>query len=241
MLIYICDDSSGDRKRLGHYIRTYEKTHGYSVRIKEFCGATEMLAQYGNGETPAIIFLDIYMDELDGMEAAKKIREISKTVSIVFTTSSADHAIEAFSVYADGYLHKPFEKEEFERAMRPLESKFKVQSKRLEFEAGQKKYSILFDELIYLEVSGHYVTVVTQKESFTVMQTMTFFEKALEQEKNFLKCGRAYLINLVHVEEAERDYVKMDNGNILHIPTRIQKSIRQQIQNWEDENANLHM
>ena len=58
-----------------------------------------------------LLFLDIYMKELNGMETARRIRELECKVPIVFLTSSRDFAVESYEVHASGYLLKPFEEE----------------------------------------------------------------------------------------------------------------------------------
>ena len=71
MLIYICDDSRADQLRLVHNIESYAKEKGASVTVKLFSSADALLREYETStEKPAVIFLDIYMDGTNGMDAA---------------------------------------------------------------------------------------------------------------------------------------------------------------------------
>lgn len=72
MLIYICDDSRADQLRLVHNIESYAKEKGAAVTVKLFSSADALLREYETStEKPAVIFLDIYMDGTNGMDAAE--------------------------------------------------------------------------------------------------------------------------------------------------------------------------
>lgn len=119
MLIYICDDSRADQLRLVHNIESYAKEKGAAVTVKLFSSADALLREYETStEKPAVIFLDIYMDGTNGMDAAERLIELGMENGLVFTTSSEIHAVKAFSIGADGYLHKPFTHDDFVRAMK---------------------------------------------------------------------------------------------------------------------------
>ena len=75
--------------------------------IKEFSDGESMLAMIEQ-EKPDLVFLDILMERMNGIQVAEQIRQVSQNLKIVFTTSSPEYAIDAFRVHADGYLCKPF-------------------------------------------------------------------------------------------------------------------------------------
>lgn len=89
MLIYICDDSRADQLRLVHNIESYAKEKGAAVTVKLFSSADALLREYETStEKPAVIFLDIYMDGTNGMDAAERLIELGMENGLVFTTSS---------------------------------------------------------------------------------------------------------------------------------------------------------
>lgn len=92
MLIYICDDSRADQLRLVHNIESYAKEKGAAVTVKLFSSADALLREYETStEKPAVIFLDIYMDGTNGMDAAERLIELGMENGLVFTTSSEIH------------------------------------------------------------------------------------------------------------------------------------------------------
>lgn len=125
MLIFICDDSKADQLRLARNINNYAMELHASVTVQVFDSADAMLKDYkSRKDKPDIIFLDIYMDGTNGMDAAHALVDLGMENGLVFTTSSEEHALQAFSVGADGYLHKPFTREDFNRTMRRFKPLF---------------------------------------------------------------------------------------------------------------------
>ena len=114
MWIYLCDDDPVDRFRTEYFLKQYAARRSFRVQIQTFLSAAELLQAFQTAaEPPFLILLDILMSSLDGMAAAKQLRLSGYEGSIVFTTSSTEHALESYSVYADGFLAKPFTYDDF--------------------------------------------------------------------------------------------------------------------------------
>ena len=116
MRIGICDDLQEDRNHLIALIRDYYGERGEQVELFEFESAEEMLAGWRD-HWLGCLFLDVYMDGISGMEAARRIRETDPNCMIVFTTTSPDHAIDSYEVRAADYLIKPFGAQEVAEAL----------------------------------------------------------------------------------------------------------------------------
>ena len=156
MLIYICDDSRADQLRLVHNIESYAKEKGAAVTVKLFSSADALLREYETStEKPAVIFLDIYMDGTNGMDAAERLIELGMENGLVFTTSSEIHAVKAFSIGADGYLHKPFTHDDFVRAMKRFSRLFEESRRYITVMQGREEVNIYLNTLRFAESVGH--------------------------------------------------------------------------------------
>ena len=125
MWIYLCDDDPVDRFRTEYFLKQYAARRSFRVQIQTFLSAAELLQAFQTAaEPPFLILLDILMSSLDGMAAAKQLRLSGYEGSIVFTTSSTEHALESYSVYADGFLAKPFTYDDFVFTMKRVEHSF---------------------------------------------------------------------------------------------------------------------
>lgn len=221
MLIYICDDSRADQLRLVHNIESYAKEKGAAVTVKLFSSADALLREYETStEKPAVIFLDIYMDGTNGMENG-----------LVFTTSSEIHAVKAFSIGADGYLHKPFTHDDFVRAMKRFSRLFEESRRYITVMQGREELNIYLNTLRFAESVGHSTVLHTSGGEVRVYLPLSSFFGQLEGEPDFLMCGRSYIANLSTVEsfDADSGELTFQGGESLIVPVRLRRSVKEQM------------
>ena len=106
MQIAIIDDLKSDRDLLKMFLKQYIVQLEIFSTSQEFETVTSFLSQF-RADSYSLIFMDIYMDELSGVDAARKIYQIDKKCRIIFLTSSLTHAVESYEVNAAYYLVKP--------------------------------------------------------------------------------------------------------------------------------------
>lgn len=103
--IAVCDDDRTVRESIVKALRRYERENEMDFEVLEYAAADTMLISY-----PAdldLILLDIYMPGIDGMDAAKAIRQFDQDVCIIFITTMYQRAIEGYKVRAFGFIRKP--------------------------------------------------------------------------------------------------------------------------------------
>lgn len=110
--IAICDDLEAERISLARMIQAYARGHGLSVRLRLYASGESLLAALHGPEPIHLLFLDIYMPGLSGVETARRIRSSGSDLSIIFATTSQDHGLDSFEVQASDYLVKPFREED---------------------------------------------------------------------------------------------------------------------------------
>ena len=203
MLIFICDDSKADQLRLVRNINNYAKELQASVTIQIFDSADAMLDNYRKRQDkPAIIFLDIYMDGTNGMDAANELVGLGMENGLVFTTSSEVHALQAFSIGADGYLHKPFTHEEFNRAMKRFRQLFTDSRRFVTAQFNREETRVYLNSIYFAESAGHSTEFNTSAGLIRSSAPISSYLPELEGEEGFLVCGRSYIVNI----NAVRDY-----------------------------------
>ena len=105
MKIAVCDDDKKDIARLKKLIEAYDAYNNVGFSILEYESGSELLRDFSNGDYVDIIFLDINMDDIDGLSVAKKIREEMDDVPIVLVTAFMNYALEGYKVRASQILH----------------------------------------------------------------------------------------------------------------------------------------
>ena len=121
--IAICDDLAADRTNLAKMVHAYAQAHGFSARLHLYSSGERLLAAFQRPEPIHLLFLDIYLPGLSGMETARRIRSAGNPTSIVFVTVSREHGMESFEVQAFDYLVKPFDFQELLARIRAMTRK----------------------------------------------------------------------------------------------------------------------
>ncbi len=237
MKIYLVDDSKVDLVRLERYVKQFAAESGMPVEIIGFLNPDAFLESYEKDEEkPYLVFMDIFMEGMNGIETAKRIREIAgKESRLIFTTSSADHAMEAFEVYADGYLKKPYHYEDFSKAMGRLEGRFKNESKVVVLRSIRQDITVHLGQIIFAEASGHKVNVHTDNNVVVANMSMKEIDKVLLCEPGFIHCGQSYIINIAKVKTYDKEIVELIDGTQIVIPVRLRKTVNEQLINYKNK------
>lgn len=197
--IAIVEDEDQCAEKMKEYIRQYLGTPGDEYSICRFCNGYDIVEKYAANLD--IIFMDIEMSLMDGMEAAEQIRKIDERVVIVFVTNMAQYAIRGYRVNALDYILKPISYEAFsqslERALRSLEKNRDVFI-TVKFRDGIVK--IAAKDIEWIESQGHRLIFHTPRKNYeTTVYSMKEVVDRLEPE-GFKRCNKGSLVNLRMVQ-----------------------------------------
>lgn len=237
MLIYLCDDSKSDILRLKHYLDTYAKQMNLVFEHISFSSSEELLFAFQNNrQKPELIFMDIFMSNLSGMEAVRQLRSMHYQGGIIFTTSSTEHAMDSYEVGALYYLQKPYDRGHFENAMARCGSLLQKAKPCFTFIQKKKEYSIPYTDIIFFE-TGHSHTVFLHTVSgvHTFFGTLTQITEFFKGFDCFLSVGRSYFINLNHVTGLSGNDLAMSDGSIAQIPLRKREEILDIVKKWKNK------
>lgn len=152
-----------------------------------------------------LIFLDISMPEISGLELANKILEIEPTTYIVFQTAYEEFAIEAFQTGGLGYLLKPVDETSIRETLAKAEKhlrKNNVASKKLLGKSGGTLYLIDIDDIYYIKADLDEVIVRIRQTDIYVRKKIGELDTLLK-EKNFFRVHRSYLVNVDKIDSME--------------------------------------
>lgn len=229
MLVAICDDERVDRERTGRMLALKMSGRKETLQIKYFHQGEDLIEQYENGFPGFdLIFMDIYLNHLNGMEAARDIRRYDKKVGLIFLTSSSDFAIESYDVGADGYLLKPVNQARMEAVLdRFLEEQYPRISQSLLAVNGSFGRRIPYDDIMYIESRGMKLRIVcAEGGEYPIRKKLAEVQAELTQPC-FLKCNQSFIVNMDYITCADRDFT-MDNGDRIPIKVRERRQIRDQ-------------
>lgn len=214
MHIGIVEDNVNQQKELVKFLTQYGDVNSLDITCECFNDGVQIVDNYqGNLD---IIYLDIEMEYMDGMTAARKIREVDQDVFIVFVTNHVQFAIEGYSVNATDFMLKPLSYFSFSEHLKKITStslieKNKKHSISIKTTTGIRKIDL--DELLFVESEGHYIHFKTIKSQYYIWESMKNMEQKLKGY-NFFRCNKSYLVNLQHVEGIENEQVIIGNERL---------------------------
>lgn len=220
--IALCDDEGYFREKLKDAIADYMIKSGISYHIDMFSSGIEFV-DLGIGMIQyTIVFLDINMNEMDGIAVAKQIREISNEVFIVFVTAYVNYTLEGYKVDAVRYIlkdNKNFQNT-LDECMNTIIDKlnYKVVKKEFKFNEGVKEISL--EKIFYIESRLHklgFHVMERELKIYTMYETLNQVEKILDGN-NFLRIHQSFLVNLKYVKRILRYKAILFNGLELTIP-----------------------
>ncbi len=216
MNIAICDDEG----RIREGIHTVLKEAFPEMMIREFASGQELLEAVWEQYTPDIVLLDIAMDGMDGMETARKLRELSD-VLLIFVTGIKEQVFQAFDVGAFHYLLKPVEKEKLlsvmERAIAEAEkTKTKPKYMLIKVADGYRKLDIA--DILYAESEGRKVILHTKQEKLEFYEKMEELERRLGE--GFYRCHRSYLVSLSEIRGYDSTSITISNDEQIYLAKR---------------------
>ena len=220
--IAVCDDEKQFQRHIKELLTKYQNENGMKYEIDTFDSGKELVELGEEICQYKIVFLDINMDELDGMLTAKKIRELSKDVFIVFVTAFVKYSLKGYQVDAVRYILKdnetlPFCIYECMDAVLKKISNHKIW-KQFNFTIGSRK--IALDQILYIESRLHILEFHMMEEVsllYTLYGTLNQMEQELS-DSGFLRLHQSYLVNMKHIAEVRRYHALMKNGVRFDIP-----------------------
>ncbi len=215
--IAVCDDEVIECCNMARKIRDILEEMKIPCLIRQFQSGRELLQAL---ESFDIVFLDIIMQELDGMKTAKIFREKASDKILIFVSSSREYVFEAYDVEAFQYLLKPVNDRKLKSVLQ--KAVLKTESRSQEFiivSRERQKKKILLDDIYYFEIKGRTVDVHGPEGIFTYYEQIGELENRL-RDKGFFRCHKSYLINLKYVDGYNRQDVILENGEKIVIAKR---------------------
>ena len=209
--ISVCDDLEEERALLGHMLQSYAQRKGLSLQLHLFVSGEELLHNIRQVCACQVLFLDVYMPGISGVETARRLRAAGCGTSIVFATTSTDHGVDSFEVRASDYLVKPFRQEEVDRALDWCLEHMPEPLRSLSVYAEGEIQEFPLASVLYIEVLGHQSHIHTLRQTVVVRKSLDDLERAVDSP-DFFRCHRSFLVNLNHVERIESSDFLMSDG-----------------------------
>lgn len=215
--IAICDDEQKYIEDTASLLKKYCHIASIEVDVVKCTDGNRLLEYINNNTNYDIIFLDIEMDNINGIELAEKIREIDTQVPIVYVTSYEDYWKQAYRVHAFQFVVKPAKEEEIFAVMDDfIEIQKKKQERKVMLDCEEGAVFATENEILYfyIEKKKRVHTKIGDKE-YTVKENLKdIYDKLNKQD--FYISHKSCIINLNHIRSLENGYdIIMEDGEFM--------------------------
>ncbi len=216
----IVEDQAEDFEKLQTYLRDYGNENGISFEIVRFSNGLNFIEEYRPEYD--LIFMDIEMPHLNGLDAARRLREIDEDVALIFVTNMLQYAINGYEVDAIDFMVKPVTYFNFSRKLKKaLKLIGRNEGKTIVVHSEDRTQVMPVSEIYYIEKDKNYLLIHSAKGEFRERGTISELAEELS-EFGFSRCFSSCLVNLKYVTSLEKDRLIVE-GDILPISRRQKK------------------
>lgn len=230
MIIALIDDNDDERNHISSLIMKEFKNFGIPIKRFDFFKSGEEFLRSWQSSEYDLIILDIFMDEMSGIELALRIRSQNTNVRIVFCSASNDFACESYSVDASYYIQKPVTSENIHCMIQRLNIE-DYELRRFILLPDQQK--ILLRNIIYAEYSNH-VIIIHRKNGpdLKTRLSLSKFTDLLRDYTYFIACNKGTIVNMYEISEWQPMYFIMSNHDTVGISRRKKNEIEKEYRNF---------
>lgn len=209
--ISICEDENIQALYLESLIKEHLDNLKIEYNINLFNSGEELIKKYN--KYTDILFLDIKMRGLSGMDTAKEIRKFDKNIEIIFTTALQEYVFEAYEVKAFRYLLKPIDKNLLFNYLDLCIKEINHKSKKICLKYKSNLLILNLDDILYAEVIQKNTTIYTKDNSYSLKMSLKDLETTINSS-SFFKCHNSYLVNMDKVNSINPNFVTIGKYTI---------------------------
>lgn len=230
--VAICDDEEVYTEAVYEMLDNCAKFMNIKISLDVYNSSTELLGVIRDNPLKySILFVDILMPELTGVDLSKEVKKLNKNMDIIFVTSTSEYVFDAYDMGALNYILKPIEKnrleEQFLRAVKA------INKKRDTFIINKSSdiYLVDIDDIIYFEIRNRIITIEYVGGSLEFYETISEVEEKLAKY-NFIKVHRSYLVNPEYIFKLSSSKIELKDGRWIPVSKLRFKSIKQEFMSY---------
>lgn len=232
MKIALVDDEQSYLDELAQLCHDFGVQNNYAIETVPFTNAETFLNAFERGSF-SVVFMDIYMDDMNGVTAALRMRSLDPQCVLVFVTSSADFMPEAFSCHAFEYVTKPFSSQRIAAILRDVSALLPMPSKYVEVPSDRKTVPIFIHEIVSVITDAHYIHIsLTNGTCIKTRMTLTAFLQLTENDARFITVNKGVAINAEYITDFGDNCCILENGRYFPIRVRDRLKIEQAVQDY---------
>lgn len=226
--IGICEDNKDFVKELKASIEKKFFNNDIDYKIDCFYSGEDIINHILNYEIEYdIIFFDIELSALDGIETARRIRESHKETIFIFVSYLTDRVFEALDLTIFQFIRKDHFEKEIDKVLDSLIQKYDYLTGKYSFPVGDEILYLRLSNILYLEALDRHVVVHTKKETY-ITNYRTMAQVPVDHiSKGFFEIYKGIMVNLNHIESLVENQITLSNKDVLYVSRRKLNSFKE--------------
>lgn len=231
--VAICDDSAAICSELENITLNYVTMSAIKSDISVFCSAEELYTEIKNGIRFDLVFLDIVLDKMTGVELGNRIRTEFKDdfVQIVYISSHSQYCMELFKIRPFNFLLKPLNRCEVVECIHKVLQLNQCKGELLYFKSDGVDYRIQIYQIIYIKRDGRALEIYTTDNKCRVYDSLENLYHNLK-DYYFFYCHQSYLIHYTYIREISFNYFILTGNIKVPISQKKRKDVKLQIESY---------
>ena len=231
--IAICDDDLVFASKIEAMLLQISKKQMIKMNIEVFSDGSELWDDIAFGKNKyELLYLDIEMVRINGIEVARKIRENDADAILIYISAYDNYFIELFEVEPFRFIKKPVDDYIFEVYFNKAYERILNDETYFEYRFNKADYKIPINNISYFESSGRLINIIHMDGKDKFYGKLNYVEKQLGDSKiPFLRIHQSYLVNYRFICKISFSHVTLRDGTVLQISEDRQKKIREQYNN----------
>lgn len=228
--IAICDDDKIFCDEIEEVINNYERTISSAISIETFYSGEALIEYISDGNVLDLIFLDIELENINGVDVGKLIRNEFKNeaVQIVYISWNREYALELFKNRPFDFLIKPLEIEKVSEVINKYIEIYENENNFFEFKFGKSAYKIPFKDIMYFESENRKIKIVGrfgEKEYYEKLATVI----EAVPKKEFVQIHKSIIVNCFYISNYTYEEIILSNGRKLPISQKFRVPVREEL------------
>lgn len=220
----ICDDDPLYIAELAELIT--ETEYSDNIKIKKYFSANDLLKDAGTETELDILFMDIQLGDVNGIDIAREVKKLNKFVVLIYVTAFDEYVYKVFETEPIGFLVKPAKLKDVESHLKRAFDKIDKREV-INLQSHKKVYKIELRDIMYFKSEGRKICAVTRKgECIECYDKLDMFEDQLKKYDQFIRTHKSYIVNFEYVDIYEGDRVTMSNKEVIEISRPYRNEIR---------------
>lgn len=232
MNIAILDDEKISCMQLQALVKRYATDHNLEITIESYTEPESFLSHFEAGRY-TIIFLDIYMGDISGLDVAESIRKIEPDAMIIFCTTSVDSMPQAFRFHAFDYVVKPAKPDRINQLLDDATNVLPTVERYITLSVNRQKVNLKYSDIAVASTSGHYLDITDGSGNvYTSRMTLSQLLEQLQDDGRFLSINKGIIVNMDYIRAIEDGICILQDNSQYPVKIRELTQINQAISDY---------